>query len=486
MKKFKKNENSINKDNFFIHMFIWTWIYIVILSVFIFFSINVKAASDNLGKLPIRTPVTSAYFNLTEDALGISPQEVFDYGHDFLCNTYNIDEDTEYFIVLGDVNYNSYLTGRWRFYMTYVFLPTFNGNVYDDTNYLNQTLTFSGTKYNFSCDWQYGVPSTLNYMNYGTLNGNDITLYGSDADSVQYSTSVNNVGTKSISYVPLWVVYYSGDGIYSTNDNLILTNLSTNPPPMSYTGHATAPNNLPDYFPDVDLSHTPTPPTINNYNFTTYTSPTIDTSSLESLVESLIDVVVYNFSYLLTNISGIVSNAINNISDFFDYVIDSIKFGFKSLIENIQNAVETFYNNLVSLFEPVFEIFNDLYVRLALFIYKVTDFIDLFIHPFNYDEFEQDFENWEFKQRTDELAHSFSDFVAVFSSAHEPETYTLYIGWLMEMPDHSFREVNCDQNLDWLNDLKPTYRPILWVITLIELFQFITTHVQSFISGRYE
>lgn len=482
----KKERKKINKDDFFIHMFVWTWIYIIIISIFIFFSINVKAADNDFGLLPIRTPETIEYFDLSEDSLGISAQAVFDYGHEFLCDTYNISEDTEYFIVLYNVVYNSYLTGRWRFYMKYVFSPTFNASVYDDTNFLNQNMVFSGDIYGFGCDWQYGVSSTLHYMQYGLESGSDITLYGSNHSVVTYTDTVNQAGIKSVSYVPVWIVSYFGEDILSSNDKVVLTNSTGVEPPFNYTGHATAPTGLPDYFPNINLQHTPTVPTFNSYTFTTYNSPTIDTSSVSSLLESLIDIVVYNFEYLLYNLLGMLQNLFNNITSLFDFLIAWIQYAVKALITNIVNFMQNIYENIVSLFEPFFDMMHDLYLKFLLFVLKAQDFIDLFINPFDYDEFEADLDNWEFKNRTDDLAHSFSDFVAIFSSAHEPETYTLYIGWLQEMPDHSFREINCDQNLDWLNDIKPKYKPVLWVVTLVELFQFITTHVSHFIGGKYK
>ena len=70
----KINEKkTINKDDFFIHMFIWTWIYIVIFSVFIFFSINVKAASEStIG-------YTDLYYPMAQDENQLFNNAVKDY-----------------------------------------------------------------------------------------------------------------------------------------------------------------------------------------------------------------------------------------------------------------------------------------------------------------------------------------------------------------------------------------------------------------------
>ena len=447
MKKFKKNENRINKDDFFIHMFIWTWIYIVILSVFIFVSINVEAASDNT------TGYTDLYYPMEQDENQLFNNAVKDY----------FESDS-------DISNGYYLSWWWRDIST---VKQYYVVVYSSEQD-GQAQGFSGTGSHFN-------------MGY-----NPVGFYAVSYDIYQHTVtkySENYVSGNKLSSLPS--SKYSQNASYISNyvvttANINETVLNYSAPPFNYTGHSVAPSGLPDYFPNVSLQHTPTSPTFSSYTFTTYNSPTIDTSSVSSLLESLIDIVVYNFDYLLSNLLGILQNLFNNISALFSFLIDWIQYAVKALISNIVNFMSNIYDNIVSLFEPFFDMMHDLYLKFLVFVLKAQEFIDLFINPFDYDEFEEDLDNWEFKNRTDDLAHSFSDFVAIFSSAHEPQTYTFYIGWLQEMPDHSFREINLDQNLDWLNDLKPKYKPVLWVVTIVELFQFTTSHVSHFISGRFK
>lgn len=253
-------------------MFRGLWVLIVILSVFIFFSIHGECASNNSGKLPIRTGETNQYFSLSEDSLGIDPQTVFDTAHNFLCSTYNIDSDADYFVLISDINYNSYLTGRWRFFMTFVFNPTYPANINDSSNYLQQNMVFEGDIYQISYDWQYNVPSTLATINYGPQQINSLTLYGPESRQIDYTTDVNNVGSKSISYVPRFVVLYSGDGIYSGNDKLVLTNSAGGIiNPSGNIAQVIDPSLFNNY---PNVSNTlPSLPTINHYTWNTYNSP---------------------------------------------------------------------------------------------------------------------------------------------------------------------------------------------------------------------
>lgn len=350
MKKFDKNELK----DFILGPFLLVFAFVIcICLVFWLSSLTSHAASDGDGSLPIRLGLTSNYFSLSEDSLGINPEDVFDTAHSFLCTQYNIDVDEDYFIVLSDSNYNSFLTGRWRFYMVFVFNPSFPNNVTDSSNYLQQDMVFSGHIYTISYDWQYNVPSTLAYMDYSDQGIGSISLYGSQAEQINYTTDVNQVGQKSISYVPKYVVFYSGDGIYSSNDMLVLTNsarpvLNPTGDSSSVTGHSQS-----GYYPNVNINNLPSHPSISHNSFTTFNPPTIDTSSLEALVESLIDTISYCFDYLSSNIQSAFNSLFNNVSSLIGYIGDLLNYGFKVVQSAIDNAMQTFIDNLSSLFLPL-------------------------------------------------------------------------------------------------------------------------------------
>ena len=350
MKKFDKNELK----DFILGPFLLVFAFVLIIcSVFWLSSLTSHAASDGEGALPIRLGLTSNYFSLTEDSLGIDPETVFETAHDLLVQTYNLDSDSDYFIILTDSDYNSFLTGRWRFYMTFVFNPVYPGSVTDSTNYVTQDMTFGGHIASAAYDWQYGVPSTLAPMSYSDTGLGSVSLYGPNASQINYSTDVNQVGQKSISYVPKYVVYYSGDGIYSSNDILVLTNsarpvLNTTGDPSAVTGHSQS-----GYYPNVNINNLPSHPSISHNSLTTFNPPSIDTSSLEALVESLIDTVSYCFSYLSSNIQAGFNSIVNNVSSLIGFIGDLLNYGFKVVQSAIDNAMQTFIDNLTSLFLPL-------------------------------------------------------------------------------------------------------------------------------------
>lgn len=446
-------------------MFRGLWVLIVILSVFIFFSIHGECASNNSGKLPIRTGETNQYFSLTEDSLGIDPQTVFETAHTFLCNTYNIDSDSDYFVLISDINYNSYLTGRWRFFMTFVFNPTYPANINDSSNYLQQNMVFEGDIYGISYDWQYNVPSTLATMNYGPQQSTSVTIYGPDSRQIDYTTNVNNVGSKSISYVPRFVVLYSGDGIYSANDKLVLTNSAGGIiNPSGNIGQVIDPslfnnyNNVSDTF--------PTAPTINNYTWNTYNSPPIDTTNLESLVESLIDVVNYGFNYLKDNISGSINNLQSNLSSLFHYLGDLVNYGFKSIQNTINSGIQNLVDNFKSLFQPL------------------VDYVNYIIQPFDSNIIYDNISETTFISQISDFTDCIDSFTGVFTEVSEPNTFQVPIHLENLNGVLLFRDLQTSYiNFDLILPYRDTIRGFIWAFTTFGLFITIIDSIANYING---
>ena len=154
-------------------------------------------------------------------------------------------------------------------------------------------------------------------------------------------------GTTEGTWTPFYPCYYSGSGLYDYLNQLVIAQDVVQNLPVS--GTVTGPNTG-HYIPNYDNTGTPTlppRPTINNYTWTTYNNPPIDTSTLDNLVESLIDVVSYNFTYLFTNLSGLFSNIIDNIKNFIDYIQDTLLYVGRSIQDSIKNAIDLIYDNLV-------------------------------------------------------------------------------------------------------------------------------------------
>ena len=293
--------------------------------------------------------------------------------------------------------------------MTFVFDPSYSANVNDSSNYLSQNMVFDGNIYNIAYDWQYNVPSTLAIMNYASVQNTSVSLYGSDSRQIDYSANVNNVGSKSISYVPKFVVLYSGDGIYSSNDKLVLTNSSGGIINPSGNIAQVVDPSLFNNYPNVSNSSLPIAPTINNYTWNTYTSPAIDTTNLESLVESLIAVVNYGFTYLKDNISGSLNNLTFNISNLFTYIGDLINYGFKSIQETLNSGFQNLVDNFRSLFQPL------------------VDYVNFIIQPVDQEIIQEAFYDTSLMTNYSSVVSFYSDVHDVFANTSEPDNFIIPI-----------------------------------------------------------
>ena len=168
-------------------------------------------------------------------------------------------------------------------------------------------------------------------------------------------------------YVSSYPVYWQKN-VYSSNDTLILQfsnggNIisgSSVAPSFETSGHSGNGvggsqflGNGADFGASISQAIMPSQPTINNYTWNTYTPPTVDTSTLETLLKSLIDIVKYNAAYITDGIKGTLETIIANIQAYGNYVGSIIAYVGRSIITNIQNGIQNLYENIVSLFEPI-------------------------------------------------------------------------------------------------------------------------------------
>lgn len=144
----------------------------------------------------------------------------------------------------------------------------------------------------------------------------------------------------------------------NTGENIVFGLPSSTP---NITGHSQPPvDDNGHYIEDGNGNRIPKPnkPTPSVYTPPSIQFPTIDTSSLEKLVESLIDLVQYFISYIGGIINGWFSNLLSNLDSWFDYVVQSFNYAINNVVGAIKDLASTFYNNMVSLFEPLYEFFN--------------------------------------------------------------------------------------------------------------------------------
>lgn len=337
------------------------------------------------------------------------------------------------------------------------------------------------------------IPSTSDYSY-------EVLLSNGDYDTFDYSQNSCQLHLIS-SYRKLsWHIEYSGNGFYGSDgyvSNVYITFFSNssdgygstlqpkysmtnyvyddnqykvvfgfgNPTPP-YTGHATAPEDF--EFPVYPTGHAkpdqvPSVPTINNYSWTTHNNPPIDTTNLESLIESLIDIVIYNFSYLFTNLAGLFANLISNIGGFIAYIGQLIEYYGNLIISNIQNAITTFYNNMVSLFDPV------------------LDGIFYLIEPLDQEAAYDTFALTSFNTDLTAIQTNFNSFFGQFSNISEPSTY--------KIPIHfenisMFSGVGVQYlDLGWLDSVKTLLRAFLWCVTTYGLIAGIFDAIPNYING---
>lgn len=345
-------------------------------------------------------------------------------------------------------------------YLVFVTDGIINGNTYQIFFITNPTITET---YPDNYDFHNGfikvnsnnvqliavnVRVSDNYVTGDWLNlGNKVTLCGSSA-----TVTIGN-GNLTSRY-PFYM--YGIDEIKSGNDKVIFTNTA---PFTIPTGHATQPINNPDNLikdSNNNLLHKPTAPTINNYSWTTYNNPPIDTTDIQSVLESIWNSLIYNFTYLFSNLGGLFNNLINNIENFINYVVDSIYYISNNIVSAIQDFATDFYNNMVSLFEPM--------------VQTIQDTADLFLNPFNQEEFDEQMENCQLISQYEELLDNCDVIREVFATAQEKDSFILYIDFENPFADSEHKIIKGEINFNWLVPLRSVYRPFLWVFTLLECF----------------
>lgn len=417
---------------------------------------TVSAATIFSGSLPYSVPNSSGLNS------GIDKNAVLNlFNNSFLPNIRqfypNVDFSNCLFYIIDAPNINN---GNISIYILVDPQPdlTINSDaIYNNFDLQAQAITFTHTSRIFT------INTNINTYNYNGSNQYDgrVNLFGNQ------STIIRDSGNYTINYPFLMI---GNDNIYDLSGNyVIVTNNAPYSPNVPTQGHATQPTNNPNNFINGSNGQPitrPTQPTINNYNWTTYNAPPIDTTSLESLVESLIDNVVYGFEYLKDNLQGEFSNLINNIQSLINYVVLSLENGFNKVIQAIQDIMTDLYNNFVSLFEPI------------------TEQLAYITQPFDSSNFESQLNNTSAMNILNVCNTSFDTFKSTFSNVSEPESYILQLDF--NMPSSPFLSsyiVDGEINFNWLIPLKSVYRPLLWILFIAFAFISILTNIGNYLKG---
>ena len=219
--------------------------------------------------------------------------------------------------------------------------------------------------------------------------------------------------------------------------------------------------------PDGDTARDDTPkPDFNDYFPDWTNSPTFDNSSVENGLNSVFNII----SWLGNNIK-------DSITGLGKYIVDSTMWGMQRIINTIRdkidevktaisNAVTTINNTLGSI-QNAIQSFKQSMENLKT---TVEDIADLFIHPFDEEEFEEQMEDCELINQYNELIENCETIQQIFDYAEERDYFSIYIDFENPFADSEHKIIHTQISFDWLVPLRSVYRPFLWVFTLLECF----------------
>lgn len=422
-----ERKNNILNKIFSPKLLIIEWSFIVLFCIFIGCSIRSQAASSD-KHLPY--DYSWNYYAIPEQTLNIALNHASAY----------FDTSQDNVIVFWyEIGNGSWL---YQFCVAQVDSITYDsGYTYDTTDLtLNKiTLHFSHSVIGFTDGNSLIDPGNQAYA------PQSFTFFGSNAVFVQPT----GVITETYTHMPLY-------GTVELDGKLIIGT-----PEVVANGHATPPDlsgdNIGNDKPDID-----------NYIPTQPTAPTFDNSSLESMVESLYNWLVWQYNAITSTIKGLIK-----------YLGDTITYSLQKVIDNIKNAIKNFYDNMKSLFEPLLNGLAQIGQAIKETIENIGLLLEAFFAPFDEDQFQEAYNNCQFITAVDGFKDSIEEFEHAFTYAEERDYYTLYLGFIMDG-----YTVNYDLDFSWLYPLRQYYRPIIWCVVVYEFFVYLCAQLSDYLQGR--
>lgn len=353
---------------------------------------------------------------------------------------------------------NSYIDGENYYYImykaaqygdgvgfAYVKVPKEDGEFYAEIS--NDGFHWSLYRIESSAHISIGVLAiTYNQQVYDIPDGSNYSSYFTNLVSSNYDTS--------LAYVSNYKIYTNNTDNaelvlrYGADDPIINTGVAVIPPgafiPEYLTGD-TPPQNVPPEY------------TVNNYTWTT--APQFDGSTVINGIQSIKN----TLEWLSSNLHEELANLLNNIKGLATYIGKTIQYYGNAIIETINNAIQNFYDNMKALVEPIYTTLENLYNGFL-------EFADLFIHPFDEEEFEDQIENCQLISQYNELMDNADVIRAIFNNAEERDYFVLYIDFENPFADSEHKIIHSEISFTWLKNYRSTYRPFLWVFTMMECF----------------
>ena len=426
----KRNENDYKKTktDVFCELLFWVGVPVVVGICCLFFSLTAKASGTE----------STAYFPMTQNANNLIPDTYYDYIYQ------QLDGDNYNFCIYYRYDaYNSKYFYFYRYPKTDTGMVCFeiSNNGYQFTPYRIGTLSLFGG--------EIQVPYTFAY--------NNIVYYAGPLG--YWESPQSNLYNTNIDYRSNYKVWTSN------NENTRSVALKYGyelPPDFDITGHAVPPDTFESPVYTTGHSHPQNVPptyTVNNYTWTTYTPPTVDTSSLENLVKSLIDITKYNAEYLKDNLHNEFTNLITNLKGLFDYIGQTIDYYGDLIISNIQNGITTFYNNMANL------------------VTGIKDGIGFITQPLDMTAVTYSIGQTSLMSDVGSIGTIKTEAFGVFNSVDEPQTFKIPLD-LRSITMLGQTQITYI-DLGWLADARPYIRAFMWVAVTFGLLYSIIIDIPT-------
>ena len=412
------------------------WGVLVFICIIAFFDIRVFASTSSNTEIPYIVSQNTSYNEMMLDRLQIAINK-------YLTDN-NLPSDTVLLIWTND-----FVNGIY--YQYYIMREPYlndNYNYVTGYDYASNYLYFKSN---------YQIDAILVDTN-GTVGGHLINL-GTSANLCGRATSIT---TNYGSYLPRYPFYYNGDALVDSlsGETVLIANVQGS---VIVTGHATEPN-----LADNDIDNN-TKPDIDDYLPTLPTQPTIDNTSLESLVESLIDWLKWAYNGLTGTIKG-----------FLQYIGDTITYSAQKIIDNIKNGINNLYQNFKSLFEPLLNSFSEL-------LTGISEKLDYIIQPFDSTALSDAFEETAIYSDIDSISQLTEDSFTVWSNTSEPNSFAIPIHTEQIYIDgHAL--TNTVQYIDFgvIDSVKTSIRTAMWCLVTFGLLYTIIDSIPNYIGGNDE
>lgn len=389
--------------------------------------VKAHAASQNSTEIPYNVSEMQSYNEIMLDRLPVAISEY--------RRLNNLSEDVPLLVWTLDGFFNDY-------YYQYYFMqnPEYNSTIVEGLDFSSTALRFTAGSGEISY-----VLIDVN----GQLGGSG-TQHSTIAD---LCGTAQSVPTSQGYYLPRYPFFYNGDPVLSTNNIEVLINRVAHIGP---SGSATEPDltgdNIGSDKPDLD-DYLPTltnPPAINN-------------NSLEDLVKSLYDLVLWH--------AGQIAGLVKGIGEF---LADTITYSIQKVIDNIKNAMDNLYANFKSLFEPLLN-------GIATLIDNISQKFDYLTAPIDPAAISSGIEGTDLVTDVTGYKNALNTFVGSFNNVSEPSTY--------KIPIHfenisMFSDVGVQYlDLGWLNSVKTIIRGFVACLVTYGVIISIFDSVPNYING---